>query len=390
MSAIHRLIAGSLVVVAIVVATAGEASAQVDGRGAARTEVRGVVKSLDTAAGMITVSVFEGREQTAVRELTYPLAKDIEVVVGGGADRRVASTLKAAKLADLVPGVSVSLALSPDNAVVEAIVAEGPTVSGRLTGVDVTKNTITISAASASRDRTGQPAEEKVHTLTLAPDTEIAVDDGRGRRFSIREGKTADLATGALITVRMSLDQKQAASLLVEGPSISGVVKSVDPGRNSLTVSFGGGARGRGEAPQTLEQTVELSGDAVVLLDDGRGRRLSIKEGKLVDLPVGASVNVHLSVDQRYATFVGAEGGTLPGQIRAVDAAAGTITIARVSRGENLDSRTLHVAKDARIVIDGVETKLADIKITDTGPFVTLRLSLDQKTVQSIMAGQSR
>ena len=139
-----------------------------------------------------------------------------------------------------------------------------------------------------------------------------------------------------------------------------------------------------------LEQTVELAGDAVVLLDDGRGRRLSVKEGKLSDLPVGAAVILRMSVDQRYATLVRAEGPTLPGQIRAVDATAGTITIARVSRGENLDTKTLPVAKDARIVIDGVETKLADIKITDTGPFVTLRLSLDQKTVQSIQTVQSR
>ena len=214
-------------------------------------------------------------------------------------------------------------------------------------------------------------------------------EDGRGRRFSVREGKIADLATGALITVRLSLDQKQAVSVQVEGPNIVGVVKSLDPARNALTLSFGGAGRGRGD-DQVLEQTVELAGDSVVLLDDGRGRRLSVKEGKLADLPVGAVVNLRMSVDQRYATLVRAEGPTLPGQIRAVDAAAGTVTIARVSRGENLDSKTLPVAKDARIVIDGVEAKLADIKVSDTGPFATLRLSLDQKTVQSILAGQSR
>ena len=388
MSAIRRLIVSSLVALATVVGTAAQANAQSDGRGSARTEVRGVVKSLDTATEMITVSVVEGREP--VREMTYPLAKDVEVVIGGGGDRRIVFVLKEGKLADLVPGTSVSLTLTAGNAVVEAIVAEGPTIRGRLTGVDLTKNTITVSAVgSSSRDRTEPAAEEKIFTLSLPPDVEIAVDDGRGRRFSIHEGKIADLATGALITVRLSLDQKQAVSLQVEGPNIVGVVKSVDPARNSLTVSFGGGGRGRGEE-QVLEQTVELAGDAVVLLDDGRGRRLSVKEGKLADLPVGAAVNLRMSVDQRYATLVRAEGATLPGQIRAVDTTAGTITIARVSRGENLDARTLPVAKDARIVIDGIEAKLADIKISDTGPFATLRLSLDQKTVQSILAGQSR
>ncbi len=385
MSAIHRLIAGSLVVLAAVVGTANHANAQAGGRGPARSEVRGVVRSLDVAAGMITVSVFEGR--MPVKELTYPLAKDVEVVIGGGGDRRVAFVLKEGKLADLIPGVSVALTLSADNAVVEAIAAEGPTVRGRLTGVDLTKNTITVSVVSASRERGEQTVEDK--TYALPADAEIAVDDGRGRRFSVKEGKVADLATGATITVQLSLNQKQAVSVQVEGPNISGVVKSVDPGRHSLTVSFGGGGRGRSQE-QALEQTVELAGDAVVLLDDGRGRRLSVKEGKLADVPVGAAVNLRMSVDQRYATLVRAEGPVLPGQIRAVDATAGTVTIARVSRGENLDAKTLPVAKDARIVIDGIEAKLADIKVSDTGPFATLRLSLDQKTVQSILAGQSR
>jgi len=387
MSAIHRLIAGSLAVVATVVGTAGQADAQAGGRGPARPEVRGVVKSLDAAAGMITVSVVEGRDREPARELTYPLAKDVEVVVGGGGDRRVAFVFKEGKLADLIPGVSVALTLTADNAVVEAIAAEGPTLRGRFNGVDLTKNTITVTVVAASRERGEQTVEDK--TYALPADAEIAVDDGRGRRFSVKEGKISDLASGASITVRLSLDQKQAVSLQVEGPNISGVVKSVDPGKNSLTVSFGGGGRGRGEE-QALEQTVQLAGDAVMLLDDGRGRRLSVKEGKLADLPVGAAVNLRMSVNQRYAMLVRAEGATLPGQIRAVDAAAGTITIARVSRGENLDAKTFPVAKDARIVIDGIEAKLADLKVSESGPFATLRLSLDQKTVQSILAGQSR
>ena len=89
--------------------------------------------------------------------------------------------------------------------------------------------------------------------------------------------------------------------------------------------------------------------------------------------------------------MVRAEGPHLPGQIKSVDTANGTVTIlTRVARGENPEEKTYPVAKDARIVIDGNEVKLADIKTGDDGRFVMLRLSLDQKSVQGIMAVQSR
>ena len=146
MSVIHRLFAGSLFLVAAVIGTPQRATAQAGGRGPARQEVRGVVKSQDAAAGLITVSISEGRQQV-MEDRTYPVAKDVEVVIGGGGDRRASFVLKEGKLADLTPGVSVSLTLTPDNATVESIVAEGPTLRGILAAVDLPKNSITATSA---------------------------------------------------------------------------------------------------------------------------------------------------------------------------------------------------------------------------------------------------
>lgn len=381
MSALNRTFVGRLLVVAAVMGTS-QASGQAVGRGPARTEMRGVVKSLDAAAGSITVSVSE-RDQP-VAERSYPLAKDVEVVVGDGADRRSVFVLKEGKLADLAAGVSVTLSLSAGNAVVESIVAERPMVRGLLKTVDTAKNTIAVSVQPAQRGevRREQALEEK--SYALAPGVEIAVDDGRGSRFSVKEGKVADLAAGATVTLRLSLDQKQVVSAQAEGPNVFGVIKSHDPGKNTLTLSLGP-SRG-GEAAS--EQTLDLAGDAVVLVDDGRGRRLSLKEGKLADVPVGAVASLRLSVDQRFVTLVRAEGPSLGVLIKAADSSNGTVTFAtRVGRGENPEQKTLPVAKDARIVIDGNEGKLADIKVAENGPFATLRLSLDQKAIQGIMAG---
>ena len=87
------------------------------------------------------------------------------------------------------------------------------------------------------------------------------------------------------------MDQKQAQGVLAEGPSVFGVVKTVDAGNHSITVVQGPG-RG-GEAGE--ERTLAVPRDAQVVLDDGKGRRLSLKQGKLGDVPVGASAMLKLS-----------------------------------------------------------------------------------------------
>ncbi|MFM9961378.1 MAG: hypothetical protein ACKV2Q_09140 [Planctomycetaceae bacterium] len=392
MSALNRGIVAWLLAVAVVVGTHGSASAQAPGRGAARPEVRGVVKSVDATAGMITVWLSDGRggggggggggERTAAVERSYPVSKTAEVVVGGGLGRGGFSAAKEAKLNDLTAGVTVILSLTADQAVVEGVVAEGPTVRGQLKAVDAGKNSLTISVAGASRE---QPTEDNIYTLVSG--AEIAIDDGRGRRFSIKEGKLADIAAGAMVTLRLSLDQKQAVSVQAEGPTVFGIVKSFDLSKNLLTLSLGPGRDGVGGG----ERIFEMASDATVLLDDGKGRRLSIKEGKLSDIPVGTAANLRLTANQRFATLLRAEGPSLGALMKAVDSANGTVTVAtRVGRGENPEEKTLSVAKDARIVIDGNEGTLADIKVSDNGPFVMLRLSLDQKSVQSIQTGSGR
>jgi hypothetical protein len=80
------------------------------------------------------------------------------------------------------------------------------------------------------------------------------------------------------------------------------------------------------------------------LLDNGKGRRLSIKPGKLADVPVGATVTVRLAVDQSFVMFLRAEGGTMTGHLKAVDPDKGIVVLTfpkgarRRSRGEIADA----------------------------------------------------
>jgi hypothetical protein len=74
-----------------------------------------------------------------------------------------------------------------------------------------------------------------------------------------------------------------------------------------------------------------------------------------------------------------------------VDADKGTITIT-IPRGrrDEPEEKTMTLAKDARVTLDGAVTKLGDLKPVEGGPYVQLRLTLDQKTVQSVAANRPR
>ena len=364
----------------------------------ARPEVGGAFKSADLVKGTITITtVTEGRggreERVAptTAEKTFSLVKNVEVAVasrsgGAGLGRGGDSgfLFKEAKLTDLAAGVRVMLTLAADKETVESIVAEGPTVRGIIKAVDADKKTVTIQLpAQGARERGGDApaAEEKTYTLT--PDAEIAVNDGRGMRFSIKEATVIELAQGAIVTAWLSTDMKQIQSISAEGPTMMGTVKAIDPAMKTLTIVRGAQGRG-GDGPE--EQKLTVSADAVILLDDGKGRRLSLKQGKLADVPVGATVGLKLGVDQAFVMLIRAEGGTLIGQLKAVDVEKGIVVLAIAKGRDEVEEKSLTLAKGARVVFDGKDITLADLKVGDNAPMIQVRFSLDQGTVQAVNA----
>jgi RNA polymerase sigma factor (sigma-70 family) len=342
-------------------------------RGPGLTEVRGTVKSVDAAAGKITIATGGGREQPA-GEMTYALAKDVEVAVGSAFSR--GSVFKEGKLADLAAGTAVTLTLAADKSTVESVLAEEPTLRGILQGVDAAKGTLTVTLPERARD---QAPQEK--TIPVAKDAEVVIDDGRGGRFSLKEAQLADLGEGALVILCLSIDGKLVQSVLAEAPTVSGTVKELDAAKKTLALVV---RPPRGDDPGEV-LSLHVPEDAVVLLDDGRGRRLSVKPGKLADVPAGSVATARLTMNRQVVTSLRAEGPTLFGLLKAVDPAKGTVTVALPKgRGEEPEEKTLTVAKNARIALDGTPSKLTDLKVADDGPSVQLRLSLDQTTVQCI------
>src|SRR5204863_154172 len=161
----------------------------------------------------------------------------------------------------------------------------------------------------------------------LAPDAEVAIDGGR--RGVPRPGQLADLAPGAVVSLTLSADQKAVESVLAEGPVVRGRVTAVDPKAGTLTVA--------------------------------------------------------LLAERREA---GAEGASVPGLLKAVDPEKGTVTVVvRRGRGEEPEEKTWPLAKGARVVVEGKDGSLADLKAGDEA-FAVVRLSLDQKAVTAIQAGR--
>ncbi len=171
-----------------------------------------------------------------------------------------------------------------------------------------------------------------------------------------------------------------ASSTVARGPTVTGQVKEV--GKRSLTLAI---RPARGEEA-AAERTVDVAEDALIVVHDGKVRRLSARLGKFADIVPGTMAIAGLSVDHSQITVLHIHGPNVTGLLKAVDPAKSSITIAiPKGRGEEPEEKTFAVAKDARITIDNNASKLADLKVADNGPVVQLHLSLDQKTVQSIM-----
>jgi RNA polymerase sigma factor (sigma-70 family) len=356
-----------------------------DGRPATPApEVRGLLKSVDADKGTITVSL-NPREEGS--EKSFTLAKNAEVGINTGLGRR-GGVYHEGKLSDLAPGALVLLQLSADQKVVECVLAEGPTVQGLIKSVDAGKGTITLTGAVSRRD---SGDDEK--TFNVAKDAEIALDDGRGKAFSIKEARLADLPPGAVATLKLSADGKQVRAILTEGPTVQGTVKAVDAAKGQLTLTTRVAPPTREREATSEERTYTVAPAAEVLLDDGKPRRFPVsKQSKLADVPAGAVAMLKLTPDQSQAVLLRAEGPGVYGLLKAVDPKKNTITVTlRPARGDDPgEEKTFAVAADARLLIEGKEGKLADLKPEENGPPVALKLSLDQKTVQSITVGGGR
>ena len=309
-------------------------------------EVSGVVKAVDKDKSTVTV-------RTKENEQTFAIPADLPITFGGGKDKR--APLAAHKLAELPVGALVVVKLTPDQKTVMSLRAEGANIDGTVKAVDAGKQQITV-AVNAGK---GEVSEEKTFTVPAEAGLQI---DGKG-------AKLGDVPVGALVSLKLMPDQKSVLSLGAEGASISGTVKALDADKRKITIALGGKKGDNGE-----EKTFDLSADVTVrMLDDKAGR-----DAKLSDVPLTANVHLKLAVDQKTVRSLDVSGRAVSGTVKSVDAASGSVTLT-----EDGGERTLTLAKETPIVIDGKAGKLADLPVE---ALVGAKLAADQKTVLGLSA----
>jgi hypothetical protein len=299
-------------------------------------------------------------------EQRYELAKDATVLFDDG----TGEPPRDGRLADLSDGARVRVRLSDDKKTAVEIIVEGPTVSGTLKSVDTVARSVTVTISPNKSDTIDR-------TLPLGTAARVFISDGKPKDKD--KGSTTDnlgnLTPGATVALKLSVDEKTVGSITAESPTVQGVVKATDAAAGTVTLAVRAGK-------ETAEQTLDARNAAVTVADSHAKKPAA--SAKLADIPVGAQATVRLSFAGEVTT-ISIDGPTLQGQLKAVDPAGRSVTVA-ISRGKSdpAEERTLTVAADARLASDDRPVDSLDALVP--GSLVQVRLSPNQQTVLSVTA----
>jgi len=181
--------------------------------------------------------------------------------------------------------------------------------------------------------------------------------------------------------------EREAGRERPAGPSVQGILKTVDLDKNSVTVTV------RHEDGKLADHTIAVPKDAKVVLAKG--------PGALSDLKPQMRVAVQLTTDEKSVVAIKELAGreeparagreeerpTIAGQVKSVDAAKNTITITIRRDGQEPADQTLNVAPNANVVVANKEAaKLGDLV---AGMRVALTVDAGKQLVTSVRADAS-
>jgi hypothetical protein len=162
---------------------------------------------------------------------------------------------------------------------------------------------------------------------------------------------------------------------------VSGVAKAVDGAQNTIMITIS--PKGR----PAVDRRFTVLKSAAVFIDDGKpkekykNKAKSAPAQRLEDVPIGAQVTLRLTEDRQSVTAVVAEGPTLHGTIKAVNAAKNTITLLEKAKPE----KTYNVLENVVVLLDAMKEakELADVP---ADAVADVQFLADQKTVRQIRA----
>ncbi len=311
----------------------------------------GVISAVDATAGTLSISATLQGQTT---DTDYTISPTARVVLNG----------RAATTDDLVDGMSISVRTDKANpTTVTVIRASVKQITGSVTAIDTTNNTITITYRHGTI------------TITVSPDAKINVDGKSGALTDVTVGSKVKLGLSATDkTVAITADVDTTPKMddgQVHSERVYGAVVSVDTTADTITVATT-------RAGATTNTTYTLSATATITVDGAAATLDQLTSGVKVSLMTDPT-------DPATVTAVTAVGTEVEGRVTAVDAVNNTITVS----GHDGSSPAIYtLTTTTPITINGATGSLSAVTV---GSEAHIRLSaLNSANVVSVNVGSGR
>jgi RNA polymerase sigma factor (sigma-70 family) len=331
--------------------------------------LQGTLAAVDAAKNTVTIDIPPQKDKLVGEipgaKVTLPLTADATITLAG----------KPVKLGDIKIGETLLLKLTEDRKSVVAVIAGAvpekkiPEVHGKLTAVDAEKNTVTLEVTI--KTKTGEVSTEKT-AFPLAADATITAHG--------KPVKLGDLKIGEPAIARLSEDKKSIVNLVVAPevkkvqPEVHGTLSAIAVMGNTVTIEI-----------TVKTKTGEVSTEKLTLAPDA-AITLNGKPVKVGDLKPGEQAVAKLTEDKKsvVALAVGEvkKVAVLKGKIKAVDAEKLTVTLTMPGKGGGEIEKTLPVAKDAKVTIQGKPAELKDVK---AGEVASAKLTAEQDAIAELI-----
>ena len=301
--------------------------------------LRGTIKSVDTAAGTVTLATDSGAD------VVLKVDADARLHVDGG-------------LSDLVGlnsrvGSRIEVGYNATGGTIGQLRSQAEakaTVSGMLKAVDAVAGTVVVTTKAGADV-----------TLNLSPESKVLVDG------SLAELDALESRVGSEVTAEYSQRTRIIAALQAQGHSeqpatITGSIKAVNPAQGTLTIVTPGGT----------EVVLDLAVAKSIMVD---GSPLTLAD---LSARVGAQVTAQYNPRTRTATQVSAQSkgeikGAASGTLKSVDTAAETITVTTESGAEIV----LNLTTNTQLWLNGSSATLDTLAVSTGAP---VRVEYDAPT----------
>jgi hypothetical protein len=170
---------------------------------------------------------------------------------------------------------------------------------------------------------------------------------------------------------------KKGTAIRLEGTGVHvrGIVQSRNTGKNTITTKQVSTGLFGGDVIADKDSEVNVAKDVQVII--------SGKAATFDDLKPNMKVTLQKSAVKELVLGIKAYGAKVDGVLKSVDAEKNTVSVNILNA--QMTAERVSVAKDAKVVIDGKEGKLSDLK---TGMRVTLQMSAEPE--QSLIVGVTK